>query len=358
MSTTHFDAIVIGFGLAGLSVAKRFEENNKKVLVISKAESNASKVAGGVFNPVVLKKFNLAWNSEELYKNAIPFYLGFQEQLQEEFFFEKSILRIFKSVKEQNDWFSALDQPVLDYFLDEDLKNNTNPSLIAPYKMGITKHTALLESSKLLKVYEGYLKEKGQFLETAFDYNKLSLKDDGIQYKNYSAKHIIFCEGASVNTNPYFDFLPIQGNKGEYISIKAKNLQLKEMVKGSFFIIPKGNHIYKFGATYNRDFKDALPSQVAKQQLVEKLKQMITCEFKVIDHEAGIRPTVPDRKPIVGKHPEHSNVYICNGFGSRGILFAPTLSQQLVDAIFYDKKIPKEINVSRFYDAFEATSLL
>ncbi|MGO2356932.1 NAD(P)/FAD-dependent oxidoreductase [Mesonia sp.] len=358
MSRTHFDAIVVGFGLSGLSVSKRLEENNKKILIISEAGSNASKVAGGVFNPVVLKKFNLAWNSQELYENAVPFYQQLQEQFQENLFSEKSILRIFKSAKEQNDWFSALGKPVLDYFLSEDLKSNTNPSLNAPYKMGVTKHTALLETSKLLKAYERYLKDKDWFLDASFQYNQLILDNNRVQYKDYSANHIIFCEGASVNANPYFGFLPIQGNKGEYISIKAKDLQLNEMVKGSFFIIPQGKDIYKFGATYSRDFLDDSISVDARTQLEQKLKEMITCDFEVIDQEAGIRPTVPDRKPILGQHPKHSAMYICNGFGSRGILFAPTLSKQLVEAIFSDKEIPKEINVSRFYDDFEAASSL
>lgn len=358
MSTNHFDVFVIGFGLAGLSVAKRLEEKNKKVLVIAETGTNASKVAGGVFNPVVLKKFNLAWNSQELYENALPFYLGFQEQFQEELFSEKSILRVFKSAKEQNDWFSALGKPVLDYFLSEELQSNRNPFLTAPHKMGVTKHTALLDTSKLLTIYKSYLKEKNQFLEEVFNYADLELTKNKVQYQDYSANHIIFCEGASVKVNPYFGFLPIQGNKGEYITFKAKDLQLQEMVKGSFFIIPKGKDIYKFGATYSRDFLDDSISKDAKTQLKQKLKQMITCDFEVIDQESGLRPTVPDRKPILGKHPKHSNLHVCNGFGSRGILFAPTLSQQLVSAIFSDKEIPKEINVARFYDDFEAASSL
>lgn len=356
MSITHFNVIVIGFGLAGLSVAKRLEEKNKKILIIAETGTNASKVAGGVFNPVVLKKFNLAWNSQELYENALPFYRDFQKQFQENLFSEKSILRIFKSVKEQNDWFSALGKPVLDYFLREELQSNKNPFLTAPNKIGLTKNTALLDTSKLLETYRSHLREKSQFLEAVFDYTNLKLADDKVYYKDYSADHIIFCEGASVKDNPYFKFLPIQGNKGEYISFKAKELQLQEMVKGSFFIIPQGNDIYKFGATYSRDFLDNSISVDARTQLEQKLKEMITCDFEVIDQEAGIRPTVPDRKPILGRHPKYSNLHICNGFGSRGILFAPTLSQQLVAAIFSDKKIPKEINVARYYEDFEASS--
>jgi len=358
MDKNHFDVIVVGFGLSGLSVAKRLEEQNKKVLVVTGKSPNASRVAGGICNPVVLKKFNLAWQSQELYDNAMLFYSNFQKDLNKIFFAERPILRIFKSVKEQNDWFSALGKPVLMNFLEEDLILNTNSFLNAPHKLGQTKNTALLDVTKMLDAYQNYLESKNCFLNTDFDYPHLNIKKSVIQYKNYLADSIIFCEGASVSHNPYFNFLPIQGNKGEYVSVESNDLNLDDIVKGSFFIIPKGNNTYKFGATYDRKFNNEKPTKEAKEQLLEKLKKMISCDFRVIDQEAGIRPTVPDRKPIIGRHPKFSNFYVCNGFGSRGILFAPTLSKQLVDAIYSDKEIPKEINASRFYEDFDEASFL
>jgi glycine oxidase len=358
MDKNHFDVIVVGFGLSGLAVTKRLEEQNKKVLVISGQFPTASQVAGGICNPVVLKKFNLAWNSEELYKNAVPFYKGFQQQFQENFYIEKPILKIFNSIKEQNDWFSALGKPILDNFLVEDLMVNKNISLNVPHKIGSTKHTGLLYVSSLLNSYKKYLIKMDRFLEEDFAFTDLNVDSESVRYKNYSADNIIFCEGTYVNQNPYFNYLPIEGNKGEYITIKAPNLKLDDIVKGSFFMIPKGNDTYKVGATYSRDFKGIDSTNSAKNQLIEKVKQMINCDFEVIDQEAGIRPTVTDRKPIIGQHPKYANVYISNGFGSRGILFAPTVSKQLVEAIYSGKEIPKEINVSRFYKDFDEAPFL
>jgi glycine oxidase len=81
---------------------------------------------------------------------------------------------------------------------------------------------------------------------------------------------------------------------------------------------------------------------------VEKLSELIQCDFKIIDQIAGVRPTVRDRIPVLGKHPEHKHLYILNGFGSRGVMCAPTLSRELVEHMFEEKPIDKETDINRF----------
>ena len=55
---------------------------------------------------------------------------------------------------------------------------------------------------------------------------------------------------------------------------------------------------------------------------------------------------------------EEAKKNISNGFGSRGIFFAPTVPKQLVEAIYSGKEIPKEINISRFYKDFDEAPFL
>lgn len=63
---------------------------------------------------------------------------------------------------------------------------------------------------------------------------------------------------------------------------------------------------------------------------------------------AGIRPTVVDRRPLVGGHPEHQNMYVLNGFGSRGVLIGPYASKQLFDYIENQTDLDPEMDIQRF----------
>src|SRR5699024_4233781 len=125
--------------------------------------------------------------------------------------------------------------------------------------------------------------------EESFDYNSLEIQSDFAQYKNLKAKKIIFCEGFGLKQNPFFQYLPLKGTKGEFILIKSPELKLKETVKSSIFIIPQGNDVYKVGATYDWDDKSPEPTESAKEELTEKLKLLVTCDFEVIGQTAGIR---------------------------------------------------------------------
>lgn len=68
----------------------------------------------------------------------------------------------------------------------------------------------------------------------------------------------------------------------------------------------------------------------------------------MVDQLAGIRPTVTDRRPLVGQHPKFSNLYILNGFGSRGVMIAPFASEQLLNSIEKGDEIHPNMNISRF----------
>ena len=75
---------------------------------------------------------------------------------------------------------------------------------------------------------------------------------------------------------------------------------------------------------------------------------MLKTPYIIVKHIAQIRPTVADRRPLVGQHPLHHKLYLLNGFGSRGVLTAPTASQWLYDFIHNKHPLPEEVNLARF----------
>ncbi|MCH4824426.1 FAD-binding oxidoreductase [Gramella lutea] len=342
------DYIIVGLGLSGLAISEELDRRSKDFVVFEDNSQSSSYVAGGIFNPVILKRFTPAWNAAEQMKVAIPFYKALEKKLGVEIIYNWNIYRRFHSFEEQNDWFIASDNPKLSAFLDPELKKNTNSNLIAEYSLGKVLNTGYIDTEKLLDNYRGHIEQQGRLKLEKFEYADLKVYSDHFEYNGISSKNIIFCEGFGLKKNPFFNYLPLRGNKGEYIVIHAPDLKLDFAVKSSVFLIPLGNDYYKAGATYDHQDKTAEPTEKAKNKLISALKELIKCDFEVVDQIAGIRPAVSDRRPLVGSHPELDNIYCCNGFGSRGVLISPNISRMLIGHIEDGDALDSEVNLERF----------
>lgn len=343
------DFLIVGNGLAGISFAEIAIQNNKSVFVFDNNSQPSSRVAGGLYNPVVLKRFSEVWKAKEQIDFAFPLYHNIQSKLDVVFDFEMPILRKLFSIEEQNNWFQAADKPNLAPFLDSKLVTNSYESIASPFHYGKVNHTGYLEISILIEAYSNYLKSLNSFSDDAFVYDEIEFLDGFIQYKNIKARHIIFAEGFGLHANPYFNDLPLDGTKGELLIIKAPKLQLDVVVKSSVFILPIGKDLYKVGATYDWSDKTNKPTEAGKQELVEKLSELISCDFEIIHHFAGVRPTVKDRRPLVGTHPIHSQLHVLNGLGTRGVMLGPYLANQLFQHIENSIPLEKEIDITRCY---------
>lgn len=342
------DYIIVGLGLGGASMAFRLEEAGKAFIVIEDNSQKSSRVAGGLINPVILKRFTLAWKANEQLDRAIGFYQRLETHLNERFLFPLEIYRKFSGVEEQNNWFMAADQPGLSPYLDTSLKSSVNEAIPADFSFGRVLQTGKIEPGKFLGTYGARLQEQGKLEKARFEHDQLKIFEDHVNYKGIAARKIIFCEGFGLRENPFFNYLPLVGNKGEYLIIRAPDLKLEVAVKSSVFIFPEGNDLYKVGATYDNSDKSATPTPQARKDLLKKLNQLIETDYEVVDQVAGIRPSTADRRPLVGQHPEFRNLYCCNGFGSRGILLAPTVSGELLDLMEKGEPVPPETDLGRF----------
>ena len=342
------DYLIVGCGLAGISFSEIALANQKNIVVVDNESQNSSKIAGGLYNPVILKRFSEVWQAQEQLLLMNQFYTDLEKKLQIKVDFKKPILRKFFSIEEQNNWFAASDKPALAPFLSTSIITKKYSGIDSPYNYGEVLHTGYVDTASLLENYKNYLLQEKFLLQETFDYELLEVLPDSIRYKNIEAKHIIFAEGFGMHANPYFSNLPLDGTKGELFIIKAPELDLDVIVNTSVFILPLGNGLFKVGATYNWKDKTDLPTDEGKQELVDRIQEIINCEFEIVSHFAGVRPTVRDRRPIVGTHSTSKSIHILNGLGTRGVMLGPAMAKALFESIESGIPLLKEININRF----------
>ena len=345
----NVDVIIVGFGLAGLSMAASLEASGHSFIIIDDPKGGSSKRAAGIYNPTILKRYTMAWQGPELLDNALSFYRQLEYKLGDTFLYPLPIARIFSSVSEQNQWMVASDKKQFSPFLTPTIHTKAPETIRAPFGYGHVTGVGRLAIPKLLSTFRNKCLTSEQYLAVPFDYSELQNQNDRVQYQSIEAKHIIFCEGAKARHNPYFSWLPLRGAHGDMLQIEASELDPDRIWKSRLFVVPQGDNIYWVGASFNNNFKEPLPTHEGRKWLLEHLDKLIDTPYKIIEHQGCVRPTVVDRRPLVGTHPEHSNIHILNGLGSRGVLTAPQMGVHLRDAIFNDVALPEVISISRFF---------
>lgn len=344
----NVDYIVVGLGLAGIAFTEQLLKANKSFIIFENNSQNSSLVAGGVYNPVVLKRFNAVWNAHQQIETALPFYKNLEYKLNLKLDYKFSIKKAFTSVADQNNWFSALDKPTLSNYMIPQISKDKIVGIIGDLGFGELKGTGRIDTNLLVNSYKEYMKSLNKLLICSFDYSELTISQTELKYQNITAKKIIFCEGFGIVKNPFFNHLPLNEVKGETIIIHSPDLKIDFLLKSSVFIMPLGNDYYKVGATFNWTDKTCNPTEHAKQELIDKLKKVLTVSYTITGHTAGIRPTVKDRRPMAGVHPKYKRLIVLNGLGTRGVMIGPTIAKNLFNHLENDDELDKEIDIKRF----------
>lgn len=342
------DYIIVGCGLAGISFCEELRAHDKTFVVFDDHSQQSSVVAAGLYNPVILKRFTGVWKAKEQLEMAMDFYQHLEKLLGVKLDYKLPVYRRFASVEEQNDWFNASDKPSLDTFLDSKIVKNNNSFIDAPFGFGKVLETGRIDTSALLKHYKLFLKTINSYGADTFDHSALTFKNEILIYENIQAKYIVFAEGFGMVKNPFFKDLPLNVAKGEVLTIKAPDLKMEFILKSSVFVVPESDDHYSVGATYNWDDKTNAITEDAKMELLDKLKGLISCNYEVVNQVAGIRPTVKDRRPLVGTHPNYKNMAILNGLGTRGVMIGPYVAKQLFQHLENGMLLESEIDIKRF----------
>ena len=338
--------LIAGGGLAGICLAYQLVEKKIPFLLIDKGINHSSIKAAGLINPIVFRRMLKSWRVDEFLPYAIDFYKKTSELTNSKHLYFLPMRRGFAHQQETESWESKQNLTEYNSYLkqitEEDKSSNV---LINNFGTGIVKQTGYVDARSFLENSYHFFESINCYQKTEYNYHDFDMSC--LTFKGEKYNKIIFCEGYHGIYNPWFNYLPLQATKGQTIIIKSTSLHSEEILNRKCFILPLGNKEFKVGATYEWDKTDLSTTIEGLHTLKENIDQLITNEYEVIHQDAGIRPTVKDRRPLLGEHPEVKNLYIFNGLGTKGYLMAPLLSNELYNFIFENSTLEREINISR-----------
>ena len=344
------DFILVGQGLAGTLLAHFLKTAGQRIMVIDEPNGNAaSQIAAGIINPVTGRRFVKSWMIETLLPFAKTTYQSIERQLNIHIYHEKNILRALANPKEENDWLARATEPGYMAYLAENADPENYGRYLQPfYAFGETKGSAQVNLPALIETYRTVLKTTGDYLEETFDYPAITEYTDHVTYKQWKAKGIVFCEGYGMKANPFFKDLPMRGDKGQVLEVRIPEAGFEKMFKDQVFIVPMAGGQYWIGATYEPRFDDEQPTEAGKDFLQNHLSACLKLPFEIMAHKAAVRPTVKDRRPLLGTHPDFRQLHLFNGLGTKGTSLGPFWAQHMADYLLGKSEIDPQVDIRRF----------
>lgn len=348
------DVIVVGQGIAGTLLAHDLIEARQSVAIIDvNLKASATRVAAGLINPVGMKRCIPSHNAHQYFPKAIDRYREIEQKLIANFLEVKSILRLFPNQEVKHDWQIKFSNTNMDRYISKFFEDNTYSFFNDNNGSAEVYPSAHIDLPVFLNKSREYFKSECLLLEERFDFSQFD-PNQGI-YKSLMSDRIIFCEGFRVKDNPYFKNLPLSPTKGEVMTIRIPSLEyFDKIISKGVYILPLGKHLYLVGATYNHiDLTDELTKE-GQAFLKEKISDILSVEYEIISSAAGVRPTVKDRKTLIGLHPNYDKIGVFNGLGTRGALQGPLLSAEFSAVLVGNQKNTQNIENQRFMRFFSA----
>lgn len=351
MEETTFDYIIIGAGIAGTSLALELHKRNQRLLIVDEfKENSSSRVAAGMLSPIVPRNVQKTWKCFEIFPNVYDYYRQWEEILNEKFIYQIPGLQIHKNASHTKNWRKRSKERGFDILLKDIPPEENNYPFELPFGGSINLLSGRLDVQKFMDSAHNFLSLNGQtIINDSLNYAEIIEQSDFVEYKNYKAKGIIFCEGYGVRNNPWYSTIPLNPSSGDLFTYEIKDLDPSYIYKMKEWIIPIGDHKWLAGSTYHFENDDETIYSTDADEMLAQFQQWIKKPITVLEHKKGVRPTVHGRRPYLGSRIDHPRLFVYNGLGSKGSslvsYFSPKYAEHLIDK----SELMPEVDVNRLF---------
>ncbi|MEP7168556.1 MAG: FAD-binding oxidoreductase [Bacteroidota bacterium] len=346
-----FDFIIVGQGIAGSLLTYELIKAGKVVLVVdSKEDETCSHTGAGIMHPITGRRMVKQWKADTLIPYAKNKYRELESVTGNDFFYELPILEIYTSVKNRNDWSGRSSEQGFESYLGAEVNAKTLQKYFYTDSGGILINgSGYVNMHELVNSLRTYIRMKNAYWQTSYFEEDADFEGGFVRWNGVMAEYIIYCTGSNATDSMFFKDLPFLPAKGEILNIYSEELPQEFIVNREMYILPVGNHHFRVGATYEWDFINDVPTEYAKEKIESFLKKILKAAYQITDHKAGIRPSTQDRRPFIGMHPQHPQIGIFSGLGTKGAMLAPYYAKQFADFLLGETKIDDEVNVRRVF---------
>lgn len=347
------DALLIGQGLAGTLLSYNLRKQGLSVLVIDQPHlTAASRVAAGLYNPVTGRQMVKTWWADRLFPLIQEQYGALEKLSGRNFLHERAIYRPFFSIAEQNDWFGRWSDPAYAPYIQQVYDSPQYSQWVNnPFGGLLLRQTGWIDVPVLLEGWKQYLIAEGSFRAEVFREEDLDVPEEGVRYQDVEARWVIYCNGTAQLQSKYWHWLPLRPVKGDVLLLETE-ATLPIIPNRGVFVVPVGPNRFRSGSTYYHQDLHLTPEPKGRMEIEGKLAELLTVSWQVLEHQVGIRPATKDRRPVVGRHPEHPAVLVFNGLGTKGVSLAPYCAHLLAQMLKNHLDLPTEISIKRFYSLY------
>jgi len=341
--------LIVGQGLAGSIVSQKlFARNIDHTVVDDNHKYAATKAAAGIINPITGRRYVKSWMIDELLPVARSTYHEFEKLLACNLLSELNILRSLANNQEENAWHEAVSRPGYGDYVVMANWDNYKALVQERQSYGEIAEAMQVNVKELISAYRAFLKSQNLLVEAAFDsvgydYDALVYKYNG---ENYSG--IVFCDGYKSSIHPLFRDLPFQPAKGESFIIQTEQKVPNKILRDKIFLAPQNENEFWTGGGYQWKGLTELPTSNWKEEWQAKVDELLKVPYTIMEHNAGIRPSVKGRRPLLGQHFKYSRVYLFNGMGTKGTSLAPYWAERFLDLLLNKQAISEEVDLNRF----------
>jgi glycine/D-amino acid oxidase-like deaminating enzyme len=323
--------LIVGHGLAGCVLALTFYKRGIPFqLTGCHQPGEASMVSSGLIAPITGRRYVKAWLIDELIDKALEFYQWTENLLQGNYFFPVDIVRFLSNPESLKAWARRLQDPEYSVYISS--KRFSEFDRLGR-KYGVITGGYRLDAPQWLQDVRTFL----------ISQNLLVVSDEPIEVDSVDTNNIIYAVGA---VGPCTGIIP---NKGEALIVRMPGWKWPGIVKEKVYFVPlKEKDMYWIGSSYKPWPEDISPSDEGKNELLKAIKDMHQDEVEIVYHLSGIRPTVDDRRPLIGTFPSRPGNYIFNGMGTKGTSLAPYWAEQLISYLVDGKPLPAMVDPSRY----------
>jgi len=334
--------LIVGGGVAGVCLAHQLIKQNQQLTLVDDGNNVSSVVAAGIVHPMSFRRTLLSWSADPFYFESKAFYMEMESVLNAHFFHPIMVRRLFATQEEAACWNQRLEQPEFRLFMHQITPEDLE---FTPYGSGRVDGF-WIDTRLFIKESHRYLAARQQLVYDTIsgeNFNPETMEFQGVKYDK-----VVMALGYKNNQVPWFSEVPVNPTKGQLLTVKWDNPLQNTSLHRKAFALPIGENLFRIGSTYEWNNTSPEPTPEGRALILANTRSITTDPLEVIDHQAGIRPTSPDRRPMVGKHWVYDQLYIFNGLGAKGYMLAPSLAEMLCNALIHNTALLADLHPDRF----------